>query len=321
MHNRVFKRGFTMVELSLSIAFIAILSITVTLMITSTVSSYRRGITLNNINTTGMEIVDDIRASIQNSTARSVTNECATIYSGGESTGESTPAVTKQADAIKACVEDKAHNLVSIVRYERIKIGNNESEVPLFGALCTGSYSYIWNSGYFFNPEYGDENLGSFKATFTYNSRIETENNPKTISNFKLLKVMDENRAVCISSIYLNSDKTEARYAISKSGDNAISNHFDITGFHFIDEEPIDLLTGSNSLALYDLESDTPAESSSKRNLFYSVSFILGTVQGGINVQSAGNYCATPEGMDSEIENFDYCAINKFNFAAQATGG
>ena len=62
----------------------------------------------------------------------------------------------------------------------------------------------------------------------------------------------------------------------------------------------------------------TPATNDLGKASFYSVSFILGTVQGGINVMSSGNFCKAPEEDDS---NFDYCAINKFNFAAQATGG
>ena len=63
------KRGFTIIELSLSIAFIAILSITMVLIITNTISTYRRGLMLNQINTTGMDLVDDLRAAVQNSSA------------------------------------------------------------------------------------------------------------------------------------------------------------------------------------------------------------------------------------------------------------
>ena len=54
------KKGFTLVELSLSIAFIAILSITVALIINDAISTYRRGLTLNQINTVGMDLVDDM---------------------------------------------------------------------------------------------------------------------------------------------------------------------------------------------------------------------------------------------------------------------
>jgi hypothetical protein len=88
------------------------------------------------------------------------------------------------------------------------------------------------------------------------------------------------------------------------------------------DEYITDILKfeGSESnLMLYDLQSAKPADNG--RSSFYQISFILGTIHGGINVQSSGDYCATPEGYNSEVENFDYCAINKFSFSAQAIGG
>ena len=42
-------------------------------------------------------------------------------------------------------------------------------------------------------------------------------------------------------------------------------------------------------------------------------------MQGGINVTAAGNFCAAPNDYGND-QNFDYCSINKFNFAARATG-
>ncbi len=35
---------------------------------------------------------------------------------------------------------------------------------------------------------------------------------------------------------------------------------------------------------------------------------------------STGDYCKPPGGTTGE-ENFNYCAINKFNFAVQGNGG
>ena len=74
----------------------------------------------------------------------------------------------------------------------------------------------------------------------------------------------------------------------------------------------------ANKLVLYDLAVAVPAINNAGNSAFYSVSFILGTVDGGINVMSSGNFCKAPEESNS---NFNYCAINKFNFAAQANGG
>ena len=62
-----------------------------------------------------------------------------------------------------------------------------------------------------------------------------------------------------------------------------------------------------------------PARDIANSSALYSVSFVLGTVQGGIDITKSGGFCATPD--DYEDANFDYCTINKFNFAALATGG
>lgn len=289
------KKGFTIIELSLSIAFISILSITVVLIITDTVSSYRRGLTLNQINTAGMDIVDDIRSSIQNSSARSIAGDCGNIYEN-------------DAD----CVEDNARTFALVERDARVIVVNEDiGEVPVYGAFCTGNYSYLWNSGYFFSDDASVNALEKGIVLKYKNSANEVE-----VSDFKLLKIKDIERRVC-KAVATSGEKYMSLDAV-KSG---MSNEIDISNGVYIDEEPTEILARDNNLALYDLTTAVPAESDNNRNTFYSISFILGTVQGGINVKSAGNYCATPGGYNSEVENFDYCTINKFNFAAQATGG
>ena len=325
MQKKFARGGFTIVELSLSIVFIAILSLSVVLIMTNAISAYHRGLTLNQVNTTGMELTDDLRAAIQNSPAHSVKSKCSTVYS---------------SNVIKNCENDKARNFVSVARYATVKkkatgatIGTN---VPVFGAFCTGSYSYIWNSGYLFSDDY-TTNVGG-KATFKYREiggSVADYN-----KDFKLLKIKDEDRAVCVAATRggntgTGNGSTERYYV--KTGTsatnsyqniNAASNQggreFNITGesYNTIEEEPIDLLAGSNNLAVYNIVSSAPAEGSAANVLFYSISFVLGTVQGGINIMESGNYCTTPtDYQNAALENFDYCAINKFNFAAEATGG
>ncbi len=279
------KKGFTLVELSLSIAFIAILSITVALIINNAVSTYRRGIVLNQINTMGMDLVDDIRTAIQNSPAKSVKSECEIVYS--------------DANSRKNCQDDNATRFVLVKGFASVDgVGDN---VPVYGAFCTGAYSYIWNSGYF-DMRDGLINSKIEKAQVVY--RIGGGSD-LTIKDFRLVKVKDRGRSVCLSAVGKDS------YT-----DN-ISNEFKVDG---LSESPEILLSGdsSQSLALYDLSVAPPATNDLGTDSYYSVSFILGTVQGGINVMSSGNFCKTPEDYDS---NFDYCAINKFNFAAQAVGG
>ncbi len=307
------KKGFTLIELSLSIAFISILSITIVMIINNTISSYRRGITLNQINTAGMDLVDDMRAAVQNSAARSVINECETL----------------NGTARDNCLDDKAYNFVSVVKLANVRVGGNTisrtSDVPVYGAFCTGSYSYIWNSGYFFSDSRkgGDyEVVGTSMATLKYKFISEGGVVNRTASDFRLLKVEDGSRAVCMSAIKKANPNYYNLKRVGKNYSWELLNEFDITESEAIDEEPIDLLKsddGGGVLAIYNLSTSVPAESNAANSLFYSVSFILGTVQGGINVKAAGNFCATP--ADYGLENFDYCAINKFNFAAQANGG
>ena len=132
---------------------------------------------------------------------------------------------------------------------------------------------------------------------------------------FRLIKVKDSNRAVCVAM--RNGGKDKERYSgvtsnvdISKIGNGKIEGG-----------EPIDLLPsdGGNNLALYDFYVSKPAVSASEDNMFYSVSFVLGTTSGGADILAKGNSCAAPKDMVSGSSN--YCAINKFNFAMQVNGG
>ena len=302
------KKGFTLIELSLSIVFISILSITIVMIINNTITSYRRGLTLNKINSTGMDLVDDLRGAVQNSSTESIDSACSRLYSDNA--------------VVQACLNDKAHNFVSVVRNDRVIIGDgtaNREQIdnaPVFGAFCTGSYSYIWNSGYFLNKINADYRVQTAKpAGLKYK---DSAGAVKTIYSedapFRLLKVEDEDRSVCISATLKASG---GKYTVDNSN---LENIFDISsGYPIVADEPLDILSNEvgNTIVLYDLLANI-AENESNNALFYSVSFILGTVQGGINVKASGNSCATPN--EYAIENFDYCSINKFNFAVRANG-
>ena len=260
------KKGFTLVELSLSMAFISILSITVALIISNTIATYHRGVILNQVNTVGMEIVDDMRFSIQNS---QVDNSCRE----------------------KGCVF-KSSGDKDLKR--RNGGGSINESAPKYGVFCTGSYSYLWNSGYLFpnNPyKFDDEN--SLKIKYR-----NQDGEGKERTEFRLLKILDRKRAACSVDI----------------GNN---NEIDITGSETVKEDPVDLMASSGGLVIYSLNV-SPTFSKSIDNAFYSVSFILGTIQGGIDIKASGDYCKTPGDVDEAL---DYCAINKFNFAAQANGG
>lgn len=314
-HHNTTHHGFTLIELALSIAFIGILSITIALIINDTIATYRRGLTLSQVNTVGMDLVDDMRAAIQNSSSKSLASECQSLY---EETDDDNNLRGK-------CSTDGGKNLVSVTKYATVTIRNGTTleNAPVYGALCTGTYSYIWNSGYFFDAQrylVGD-NGNQSPATVKYKNSENTDITEGSTDNpFKLLKIEDKNRAVCAYSMS-NGSVVDNTYISSDplSGHNGT---FDITESNeIISEKPVRLLaedSNDTSLAIYNLEASAPVESDANNGMFYYISFILGTVDGGVNIMGKGNFCATPS--DYEDANFDYCAINKFNFAAQATG-
>lgn len=294
MHKRGKKEGFTLIELSLSIAFIAVLSLAVALIITNSISAYHRGLVLNQINTVGMELVDDMRAAVQNAPVVSLKSLCDSIFE----------------DNSDGCKNSNGQNLVAVRKHANVMIGSTEEkDIPVAGAFCTGNYSYIWNTGYYYSED-AEVDSNVKKATFKYlNVNGDLDEYPKgDDKDIRLLKIKDEKRSVC--AVY---------------DDTSDNNVFDITDkdkFDVVTEDPIELLSDESNLALYDLYAPAPAVNAGMNNIYYSVSFVLGTLQGGADVAAQGSYCATPEGLDnSAIENFDYCAINKFNFAAQAIGG
>lgn len=115
------KNGFTLVELSLSMVFISILSIIIVLVINGTVSSYRRGITLNLLNTVGSELISDITTAVQESPI------------DGE--------LCHNDD------DDESCRYASRTNYAEVE----GERIPVSGAFCTGKSSYVWNSGYYFD--------------------------------------------------------------------------------------------------------------------------------------------------------------------------
>lgn len=335
MREKEFRKGFTLIEFSLSVAFIGLLSIAVALIINDTIAAYRRGMILNQINTTGIDLVDDFRAAVQNSSVSSVKNLCGVVY--GSSSG-----------AKDECEADNARNFTSVEKLATVKIrGKDVDNVPVFGAFCTGSYSYIWNSGYFFTDKLEAEVLGGVDpASLEYNvagGGVKTF--PEDLKKpFRLIKVKDTARAVCISATLgdtISSDggqrytvkntdnATRALASINRNGKASIFSLIkrteeDAYTFHELTEGDIVevLVPGAeNNLVLYDLRSTAAVQNVAENGLFYSASFVLGTIQGGIDVTASGNYCVPPKDYaDAAYANADYCAINKFNFAVQATG-
>ena len=323
MTTKQFHEGFTLIELSLSMIFVGILSVAVVMIINDTVAAYRRGLTIGQVNTTGMDVVDDMRTAVVNSSSKSVTDYCYTYYKESS---------TSRAD----CLNDGAYNFIAWTKYSDIiemNMGNGiikrMEDVPIFGAFCTGTYSYIWNTGYY---DVSEANLSGNWATLTYEVPKDAvggyecpfgEKDEKNLycvagkeKPFRLLKIKDNYRGVCASVVRPGSEIDYGNIEYSKV--DRLNKDFSMVGYGVVTEEPVDLILENkeNDLALFNLTVARPAESSTRKNTFYSVSFILGTTTGGVDITAKGKSCETPENY--EVGYFEYCAINRFNFAVQA---
>lgn len=323
--NMKSRGGFTLIELSLSLIFIAILSLTVVLLIQNISASYRRGLILNQVNTVGMDLVDDFRISIQNASSDPVTRMCEIYYYEYDSANR------------QSCVEDGGMSFVSVTKRANVKVGNdNIGEMPVYGALCTGTYTYIWNTGYFENADGYEGDINNERKVLLGGSELPaavlgtkasgTASFIEKYSDFRLLKVYDGERTICVNAMReQNGSWDNLNYKKSTDYDNnKIGNEFVISEQMLqlaeADEDVVDLMKKHDAadLVLYELYFSKPALSATRQNLFYAASFILGTRRGGINIKEAGESCKPPSDDFSELE---YCAINKFNFAVMAGGG
>ena len=295
------RDGFTLVELTISLAFISVLSLTVVMVVSSAISSYRKSITLGLVNDAGMNIVDDMRNAVQNSRAFSIRGTCKYVYDGNNSN-------------IGACERNDGRGLASTVRVASLDLGEGVKDVPVYGSFCTGNYSYVWNSGYFDNGKINSSGDGTVaaKATISYvkGDGGGGRGGVETINDIRLLKIKDEDRTVCkvmMGGNYSNNGVI-----------NGSNSSFNIP--EELSETPVELLSeGSMGLAIYDLWATFAEQDGPTKNIFYYTSFVLGTIEGGVNIMSNANNCKTPADY-SDSQNFDYCAINKFNFAAMASG-
>ena len=304
------RRGFTLVELSLSMVFIAILSIIIVLVINGAISSYSRGITLNLVNTVGTEIMNEMKTAIHEApTFESFDKLCDRYY--GENSSDSN---------LTGCKEDGASGLMSVIKRGTVgpKNGGESIEVPLYGALCLGNYSYLWNSGYLFNPDYEIEDGAPDEEVdklVLMTKLPDSEDEPIPVWSGRLLRVKDNNRWVCTG---LMSQSPES-LPIPKTYKKELELGSLITERSLTD---LDLTytiaddSNDGGVAVYDLQLvPSPVIGD---GVLYTVYMTLGTARSGINIDSLGGSCATRAETNN---NFDYCAINRFKITALASGG
>ena len=300
------KHGFTLIELSLSMIFLAILLLVIALITTQIIVIYQKGLAIKAVSSTGKELIDDFSRAIAASPAKSTSALCARY------TNDTTQ---------KKCKDDEAFRFVYQQAVGKVKINgsNKKTTVPTHGVFCTGRYSYIWNTGYTVDsklyPHDGTES--SLRARLVYKKKVKSGGNyieqTFTLSNFRLLKMRDSDRNVCASHInnkYNLNTNSKYNAGLLENDPEELLGTIDYTTNKFI--------TSEDNLALYDFKIFPPTQHFLTFHSFYSGTFTLATVQGGVDITGVGDYCQNaPDALNTD---FAYCAINKFNFAMRATG-
>lgn len=305
------RSGFTLIELSFAIAFISVLLITIALITSEIVTLYRRGYAIKTVNAVGRDLIDDFTGAVTDSPPASISSFCGNYDS------------TTAGSSLANCNADGGNYSVFQQYYAKIRISvdgdESDKTVPVNGVFCTGRYSYIWNTGYLFNNTFYKHEDGSNLSDLRLALRLkkESDSSTRTLTDFRLIKIKDTSRSVCTSVFDADNYRryprsNEVLQTPEISGVKVIEISYDLS------DEPVELLSKSdNDLALYDFVVFDPAQVASTGRLFYSASFILGTINGGVDIMTSSNFCKAPSTFSAD---FSYCAINKFNFSIQASG-
>ena len=275
------KKGFTIIEITLAMTFLAILMVSIATLIMRVTNIYQKGLAMRAINATGTEIIEDITRTV-GAASYLVDIHSQDAELGGNGVME----------------YDNNYKLVEKYYYDYTVYNENHNgknfNVQYFGVLCTGDYSYIWNTARALDPDFTAKNF-------------ITVNGEKV----KMVRVYDREQTQCNKdkngSVVNLAKRKRLPVAINVSEDNVVE---------LINNDEMDL-------ALYEFNVTPATQSAITRQSFISANFILATRQGGININANGDFC---RGEDNEFKDeyegtmFNYCAVNKFSFSAR-TGG
>ena len=275
------KKGFTIIEITLAMTFLAILMVSIATLIMRITNIYQKGLAMRAINATGTEIIEDITRTV-GAASYLVDIHSQDAELGGNGVME----------------YDNNYKLVEKYYYDYTVYNENHNgknfNVQYFGVLCTGDYSYIWNTARALDPDFTTKNF-------------ITVNDEKV----KMVRVYDREQTQC------NKDKNGSVANLAKR------NYLPVT-INVPVDNVVELINNDEmDLALYEFNITPATQSAITRQSFISANFILATRQGGININANGDFC---RGEDNEFKDeyegtmFNYCAVNKFSFSAR-TGG
>lgn len=309
------KSGFTIIEVSLAMSFIAVLLIVIALTISGIMTTFQKGITLKSVNTVGRNLISEFTTAVNLAPSVDSTSLC-NVYATGNT---------------DECIRDGAFNYIFQERVGTARdtaTGEQVDGVQYFGLLCTGKYTYAWNTYYGIEAgQYISLRYNPGGGTLTI---PETPDDQDTI--FRLIRFEDTTYNACTQNVDSNynikadfKSPTAARPVIDMT---TLANQAPVQlatpQEGFLESSESDINLDLYEFVIFPISQDTVTLRS-----FFSGTFILATNNGDVNIVRTGDYCdpssaGYAEGQTSSQLNlgsgFNYCGINRFNFAARTAG-
>lgn len=299
LSTKATKSGFTMVELSITMGFIAVLLITIAIVTTNLISIYQKGMTTKAVNSVGRGLIGEFTSAINTAPSVDTTSLCTSLA----------------PNAVEACKRDHANKFI-------FQANRNADGEQLNGIFCTGYYSYIWNTYY---SETADISSRLQLRYRNLNGEIIT-----TEGTHRLMKIEDKTYRVC-SAVMDGSYKSTLGANMTIDITN-LANSTATTPLENRIPDPEEGMLNSfdTDMTFYEFTIFPISQDAVTLRTYMSGTFILATLRGDVDIMRTGDYC-NPRIFDESGElvsgdmstlgsEFNYCAINKFNFAARTAG-
>lgn len=300
------KQGFTIIELMLAMTFVATLLISIAVVTINIVSIYQRGLALKAVNNVGRSLIEELTTSINSAPAVDTTSLCNHLAGGSDSIYYGNAS---------NCIADRAYRYVYNDRSATKE--NREHKVGTYqysGVFCTGNYSYLWNTQYGLDKKDGQRTL-----SLRY---LNESGNEQTVqaADARLIRIQDRTYRVCSAYLQKQTDPSSSETAdweldIRREAKNGTENRIPTPTNGYLSAFDLDLF-------FYEFTVQPISQDVISLRTYMTGNFILATERGGIDITASGDYCQNSE--TSQLDNlgaeFNYCAINKFNFAARTAG-
>ena len=285
MTKRQKRKGFTIIELLLSMAFLATMLLAIATLTIHILDIYRKGLSLRAVNSIGREIITDLSRVI-----------------GGSPIVENINPVATNNDINWEDIIISYRNYFNET-YRAVSTETTKA-VQAGGVFCTGSYSYIWNTAPAIE-EYRKGN-GNIDAYYT----IETDD--ETPRFYKFARVPDTHRHACetesdestnIKTIHIKYTGIHDKDVVELLGDDEV----DLALYDFM---VLPATQNNKTGQIFYSGAFVLATVRGGVNILANGDYCTG--------KEAKDFFN--EDVENTRNDMNYCAVNKFNFAMRATG-